>query len=429
LRDASGQWQKVTEFDWFSPDTVVPRYIGPDGTVYVEASYGDKTAVYTLSADGKRNAEPVLASKDFDLHPQFIANDRKLLGLRFTVDAEVTQWLDADMAALQDQIDRLLPATGNRLQLPKHGDSPWVLVEAFADNQPTTTYAYERVAKRLVKLGNTHPGIDRSQLGRTDFVHIRARDGLDIPTYLTLPPGENKKNLPMVVLVHGGPWSRGTSWHFDPEVQFLASRGYAVLQAEFRGGTGFGSRHFKAGHRQWGRAMQDDLADATRWAIAQGHADAKRICIAGASYGGYATLMGLINDPELFRCGVEWVGVTDIGLMFSVDWSDVTEEWKKYGQVKLIGDPVTDAAALAAVSPLQNAARLKQPLLMAYGEFDARVPLIHGEKFRDAVKAHNPQVEWVVYEKEGHGWSRPETRIDFWGRVEKFLARHIGTPP
>jgi dipeptidyl aminopeptidase/acylaminoacyl peptidase len=175
--------------------------------------------------------------------------------------------------------------------------------------------------------------------------------------------------------------------------------------------------------------MQDDLADATRWAIAQGHADAKRICIAGASYGGYATLMGLINDPELFRCGVEWVGVTDIGLMFSVDWSDITEEWKKYGQVKLIGDPVTDAAALAAVSPLQNAARLKQPLLMAYGEFDARVPLIHGEKFRDAVKAHNPQVEWVVYDKEGHGWSRPETRIDFWGRVEKFLARHIGTPP
>jgi dipeptidyl aminopeptidase/acylaminoacyl peptidase len=352
-----------------------------------------------------------------------------LLGLRFTVDAEVTQWLDADMAALQDQVDRLLPATGNRLQVPKHGDSPWILVEAFADRQPTTTYAYQRVTRRLVQLGNTHPGLSRSQLGTTDLVHIPARDGLDIPTYLTLPPGENKKNLPLVVLVHGGPWLRGASWHFDPQVQFLASRGYAVLQAEFRGGTGFGRRHFTAGFKQWGRAMQDDLADATRWAVAQGHADARRICIAGASYGGYATLMGLINDPDLYRCGVEWVGVTDIGLMFSVDWSDVTEEWKKYGQLRLIGDPKADAEALAAVSPLQNAARLKQPLLMAYGEFDARVPLIHGEKFRDAVKAHNPQVEWVVYEKEGHGWSKPETRIDFWGRVEKFLARHIGTPP
>jgi dipeptidyl aminopeptidase/acylaminoacyl peptidase len=139
--------------------------------------------------------------------------------------------------------------------------------------------------------------------------------------------------------------------------------------------------------------------------------------------------MGLVNDPDLFRCAVNWVGVTDIDLMYSVNWSDITDEFKLYGMLRMIGDQTADAAQLKATSPLQQAARIKQPVLMAYGEWDQRVPQIHGEKMRDALKAHNPQVEWVVYEKEGHGWSKVETRLDFWSRVERFLARNLAPQP
>jgi len=429
LRDPAGDWKKVAEFQSLAGDAMAPRFVGPDGSLYVEAGQGDQTAVFTLdAASGKLSAAPVAASKGFSLHPEFVADDKKLLGLRYTIDAEITQWLDDGMKALQATFDAMLPATGNRISVPMRGDSPWVLVQAFADVQPTVSYIYNRQTRKLIRLGVSLPAIDPKQMGQTDFVRFKARDGLMIPAYLTLPPGEAKKNLPLVVLVHGGPWVRGASWHFDPEVQFLASRGYAVLQPEFRGSTGYGRKLFEAGFKQWGRAMQDDVADGARWAIAQGFADAKRICIAGASYGGYATLMGLVNDPELFRCGINWVGVTDPLMMFSVSWSDITDESKKYGYAKLIGDPAADAAMLKAVSPIENASKIKQPLLLAYGAWDTRVPIVHGEKFRDAIKPHNPNVEWVVYDNEGHGWAKPETRVDFWNRVEKFLARNLAAP-
>ena len=429
-RGPNGAWTPLAAYDTFSPNWLRPRYVAPDGRLYVEAPLGDKAAVFTLDpATGQRSATPVAASKDFDLHPSFIANDKRLLGLRYTIDAEVTQWLDADMKSAQTGVDALLPASANRISAPVRGDSPFLLVEAFADVQPTVTYLYHQETRKLTRLGTSHPRIDPAQGGQTDFVRYKARDGLEIPAYLTLPPGGAKNNLPLVVLVHGGPWVRGADWNFNPEVQFLASRGYAVLQPEFRGSTGYGRKHFDAGIKQWGLAMQNDLADGARWAIAQGHADPKRICIAGASYGGYATLMGLVNDADLFRCGVSWVGVTDPQLLFNVSWSDITNESKKYGMSRLLGDPVADAALLRSVSPLEQATRIKQPLLLAYGAWDVRVPLIHGVKLRDALKPHNPKVEWVVYKDEGHGWARPENRIDFWTRVEKFLARELAPAP
>ena len=249
-----------------------------------------------------------------------------------------------------------------------------------------------------------------------------------IPALLTLPPGGGK-NLPLVVLVHGGPYVRGSTWGWDSDSQFLASRGYAVLEPAFRGTTGFGQAHFKAGWKQWGLAMQDDIADGARWAIAQGIADPKRICIAGASYGGYATLMGLVRDPDLYQCGINWLGVTDIELMYTGSWrlaSDLGKQWKKHGMPLLVGDRVKDAAQLKASSPIEQAARIQRPLLMAYGGADRRVPIYHGTKFRDAVTRTNKQVEWIEYDEEAHGWSLPKNRVDFWGRVEKFLDRHIG---
>jgi dipeptidyl aminopeptidase/acylaminoacyl peptidase len=268
-------------------------------------------------------------------------------------------------------------------------------------------------------------------MGPRELYYYPARDGLRIPVWVTLPPGGAQKNLPAVMLVHGGPYVRGGSWQWNPEAEFLASRGYAVIEPEFRGSTGYGRHHFEAGLKQWGLKMQDDIADGARWAIAQGYADPQRICIAGGSYGGYATLMGLLNDPGLYRCGIDWAGVTDINLMYHPGWfysSDLPEGWKQYGMPELIGDPVKDAAQLQATSPLQQAARITQPLLLTYGGDDVRVPLSHGLKFRDAVQVHNQQVEWIEYPEEGHGWSLPKNRIDFWGRVERFLDQHIGKP-
>jgi dipeptidyl aminopeptidase/acylaminoacyl peptidase len=223
---------------------------------------------------------------------------------------------------------------------------------------------------------------------------------------------------------------RGGQWGWHPQAQFLASRGYAVLEPEYRGSTGYGFRHYRAGWKQWGRAMQDDIADGATWAIAEGIVDPRRICIAGASYGGYAALMGLINDPALYKCGINWVGVTDIKLLATGHWSftsDMSDTYKQYGMPELVGDLVADAAQLTATSPLAQAARIKQPLLLAYGAADRRVPLYHGTQFYEAVKRTNADVEWVVYADEGHGWTVPKNRIDFWSRVEKFLDKNIGS--
>jgi dipeptidyl aminopeptidase/acylaminoacyl peptidase len=425
-REPAGTWKTLSDFDALDGDGWEPLFLAPDDTLYVSQGHGDKTAIYKLDlATGQVQDKPFIASKDFDLHPEFLVRNDKLIGVRYTVDAEVTQWLDDDAKVVQAVIDKSMPATANRLSFPLRGDSPFVLVQATSDAQPTITLVFNTATRKLTRLGTSQPGIDAKRMGTTDFVHYPARDGRSIPAYITLPPGGAKTNLPMVVLVHGGPFVRGAQWRWNAEVQFLASRGYAVLQPEFRGSTGYGHQHFKAGWKQWGQAMQTDLADAARWAIAQGLADPKRIALAGASYGGYATLMGLAQEPGLFKVGINWVGVTDLNLMYDTHWSDATNEWKKYGMPRLVGDQKADAAMLKANSPLENAARIQQPLLMAYGKWDVRVPIVHGEKFRDAIRPHNPQVEWVVYPEEGHGWHKLETNIDFWGRVERFLARHL----
>jgi len=425
-RDAAGVWKSLEKTEVFGRRGFEPLALGPDGTLYGLADLGDKAALFTFDpATGQRADKPLLAVAGFDVRPELLFTHDKLLGVRTVVDAEVTQWLDPQMQALQEWADKRLPDTVNRLSVPYRAETPWVLLETFSDRQPAVSYALNSETRQLINLGQERSAIRPAQMGTMDFVRFKARDGLEIPAYLTVPAGEIKKNLPLVVLVHGGPYVRGATWGWNAEVQFLASRGHAVLQPEFRGSTGFGDKHFRAGWKQWGLGMQNDVADAVRWAIAQGIADPQRVCIAGASYGGYAALMGLVNDPELYRCAINWVGVTDIQMMFDVGWSDISDTWKAYGMPLLVGDPQADAAQFKATSPLQQAARIQRPLLMAYGAWDVRVPVVHGERLRDALKAHNKDVEWVVYPSEGHGWQDVKTQVDFWARVEKFLARHL----
>ena len=423
------QWRTLSEFNVYTGESDFQvRHVGADGQLYVTAQHGaDKLAMWLIKpTSGEWSAKPLVQSPQFDVDAQVLAREDRVLGLRFTIDAEVTQWLDPDMAALQAQIDKVLPRTVNRLSLPWTGDAPWVLIEAFADIQPSLYFLFNRQTRKFTRLGAQRPDIVAKEMSAMEMVRFKARDGLEIPAWLSLPKGaEKQKNLPMVVLVHGGPFVPAPSWRWDAEVQFLNARGYAVLQPQFRGTRGFGAAHFRAGWRQWGKAMQTDLADAARWAIAQGYADPKRIAIAGASYGGYATLMGLLREPNLFRCGVAWVGVTDLDMLYSVNWSDMSDSWKLHGMPAMVGDRVKDGADLKENSPLTHAAKIRQPMLLAYGAADRRVPLVHGEAFRKAVGSGDAPVEWVVYDNEGHGWRAPANQIDFWNRTARFLDKNL----
>lgn len=265
-------------------------------------------------------------------------------------------------------------------------------------------------------------------MGSQDIVKYRARDGLEIPAWLTLPAKGGKK-LPLVVRVHGGPYLRGNVWGWDAGGQFIASRGYAVLEPEFRGSAGFGFKLFSAGMKQWGLKMQDDIADSVKWAVDKGIADPDRVCIMGGSYGGYATLMGLVNDPGLYRCGIAYAAVTDIPLLYDSGMavlSGLPDDYKEYGVPVLVGDLGKDAAQFVATSPLKQAARIKRPLLLAHGSDDHRVPVPHFRKMRSALESAKADAEFVEYAGEGHGWSTLKTRLDFWSRVEKFLDKHIG---
>lgn len=428
----TGKWRHLASWDNFKNirDEIKPLGFSPDGSLYVIANAGaDLATLRTLDlTSGAVSKEPLVATPGYDFAGELVVGN-KLLGLRFTTDAVSDWWFDGRMKTLQAAIDKALPRTINLISVAPRGDAPWVLVEAYSDLQPSHFLVYDTRSGQLDPVGSAYPKIAPDGMGRQAVIHYQARDGLDIPGLLTLPPGGARKNLPMVVLVHGGPWVRGRSWGWNPESQFLATRGYAVLEIEFRGSTGFGAHHFEAGLKQWGLAMQNDIADGTRWAIVQGIADPQRICIAGASYGGYAALMGLVNDPDLYKCAIDWLGVTDIKLMYTGTWfskSDLSEAYLRYGMPVLVGDPDKDAAQLAATSPIQQAARIRQPALLAYGGEDKRVPLHHGKRFYSAVTDSNEHVEWVEYSEEGHGWRLPENRIDFWRRVERFLDKWIG---
>jgi dipeptidyl aminopeptidase/acylaminoacyl peptidase len=219
---------------------------------------------------------------------------------------------------------------------------------------------------------------------------------------------------------------RGRHWAWNAEAQFLASRGYVVIEPEFRGSAGYGVDHFKSGWKQWGTAMQDDVADAALWAVARGLVDPKRICIAGGSYGGYAALMGPIRNPEVYRCAVAYAAVTDPRLLYDKSWaSDIQRQTREYTLPQLMGDLVTDADLLKSATPVERASELRVPVFLAFGRNDRRVPLEHGIRMRSALQAAGREPGWVVYDDEAHGWFKPENRIDFWQRTEQFLARHL----
>ena len=427
FRDGSG-WNEVAQFDPEGADALNARlYV--DNRFYVTARPGgDTRALYLFDLQNKKlAADPVIVAAGFDIDGGAIVDDKALLGYRFPTDAQATVWFDPVMKAVQEEVDRLLPATVNNISRGRSSQTPYVLIDAWAAQQQHQFSIYNRETKQRVMLAAPNQVLQAPLMAEMSMPRYRARDGLEMPIFVTVPQGTgDKKKLPTVVLVPSQPWSREASWAWDPEVQFLASRGYVVLQPQARGVQGFGARHASAGNAQWGLAMQDDLADAVRWAVAQGYTDPARVCIAGTGYGGYAAMMGLVKDPDVFQCGISWSGITDIGAMFNSGWDHFIRGDQKRNLARLLGDPRRDAERFRQTSPLANAARIKRPVLLAYGTTDKAVPYADGKKFYEAVKAGNPAVEWLSYTPAVEDWTTQKNRIDLWRHIEQFLGQHIG---
>jgi acetyl esterase/lipase len=430
---APGQtkWQQLAEFDYLKPP-FTPQFVDDTGNLYVTTTEGQESTTALKKFDfarGQPQNDFVVRTPGFDFDGSLVSETvgGRALGVRATTDAEATVWFDKRLAELQKEADKRLPGRVNQLTC-RRCDKPdmVVLVKSWSDRDPGQYWIYRADEARWRMVGRLRKDVEPRRMAATEFARIRARDGLDLPVWVTFPNGPKTVPRPAVVLVHGGPWVRGTRWQWNPYSQFLASRGYVVIEPEFRGGEGFGDEHFRAGWRQWGRAMQDDVADALQWAVKQGWVDSKRVCIAGASYGGYATLMGLVRHADLYRCGVAWVAVTDPRLMFKWHWgNDISEEARKYGYPALIGDPTQNADGWDAITPVAQAANIKAPLLLAFGGKDWRVPLEHGTRMREALRAAGRDPEWVLYDDEGHGWLKVENRVDFARRIERFLAQHL----
>jgi dipeptidyl aminopeptidase/acylaminoacyl peptidase len=328
---------------------------------------------------------------------------------------------------VQAAIDRALPDTVNALSWSEGRER--FLITAGSDVLPGSFFMYDAKAGKLEWLADRRPWIDPMKMSSMTAVRYKARDGLEIPAYLTVPKSSSGKNLPMVVMIHGGPWVAGDAWYWHPEVQFLASRGYAVLQPNYRGTTRYGWKHFSSSFKQWGLTMQDDITDGVRWAIEQGVADPNRVCIYGGSYGGYATMMGLAKTPELYKCGINYVGVTDLDLFVNAMWSDFAySEFLSYGMKDMFGDWSRDREQLLSTSPVELASRIKAPVLMAYGASDTRVVPEHGTRMRAALERLGHKPEWMMVEGEGHGFRDMKNQVMFYGAMEKFLERNIGAP-
>jgi dipeptidyl aminopeptidase/acylaminoacyl peptidase len=381
--------------------------------------------------------QPLLTAPGFDFQGHLIRDPDggPLLGVRATADAETTAWFEPTLAAVQKAIDTRLPDRVNRLVCRncRRADRI-VLVISYADRHPGELWLWRGEPDKPSawrRIGVKRPAIDPNRMATVDLMRFKARDGREIPLWVTLPAEPSAAGpAPAVLLAHGGPWMRGGQWQWDPLAQFIASRGYVVLMPEFRGSMGYGDAHFRAGFKQWGRAMQDDLADAVAWAVARKLVDPARVCIGGGSYGGYAALMGLVKQADVFRCGAAFAAVTEPFWLLREGSPDIrSNQVSAYTMPQMLGDSMADRDLLREASPLQHAARIRGPLLLGWGEEDRRVPPEHSQRMSAALKNAGIAHEAVSYEGEGHSWLKTATWVDFAGRLEKLLARELrGTP-
>jgi dipeptidyl aminopeptidase/acylaminoacyl peptidase len=410
--------------------------VGPDEILDMQDFNADGTAVVLKSSIGRdtaalveknlsTGAEKVLASSsevdagDVVIHPK----TRVVQAVSFAPGRASWTALDptvkADFEGIAKLVDGDFTVVSRTL-----ADDAW-LVAFDSDRGPVTYWRWDRAAKRGTFLLSQRPKLQGLALAAMKPVVIKSRDGMSLNSYLTLPVGVPAKNLPMVLFVHGGPWGRDT-WGYDSYAQWFANRGYAVLQVNYRASTGYGKKFLNAGNRQWSLKMHDDLIDAVNWAAKEGIADPKKVAIFGGSYGGYATLAGLTVTPGVFACGVDIVGPSNLKTLIAA----IPPYWKPERatmdvRIGNVDDP-KDADLIRNASPLFKADRIKKPLLIGQGANDPRVNVKESEQIVDAIEKNKGNVTYVLYPDEGHGFARPENRIDFNARSEKFLAGCLG---
>lgn len=405
-------------FECFTPD---------NKNVYAQTNIGrDKTALVVMDPSTCEEKEVLYINDTYDLNGSWYSTaQQKLLGVSYTGHTGTTRhFFDKPTEEMFKRMENHLPGYEVGISGSNKAEDKYI-VYAGGDRTMGTYYLYDVAADTMTKLADLAPWIKENEMAEMLPIEYTSRDGERIEGYLTLPVGqtmESAKNLPVVVNPHGGPWARD-SWGFNPEAQFLANRGYAVLQMNFRGSTGFGRRFTEIAYGKWGQTMQDDITDGVNFLIEKGIADPSKIAIYGGSYGGYATLQGIVKDPDLYACAVDYVGVSNL---FSF-MQTIPPYWKPMLDMmyEMVGNPEKDVEMLRTNSPALNADRIKTPLLVVQGANDPRVNINESNQMVDALRARGVQVDYMVKDNEGHGFHNEENRFDFYRAMEAFLGKHL----
>ncbi|MBR1672697.1 MAG: S9 family peptidase [Fretibacterium sp.] len=406
-------------------ETFVPLIFAYDNRLlYVESNLSrDKTAVYTFDPEANKTLDLVFEHPEVDVGSILHSKKRKVItGVTYVTDRGHYHFFDGDRAELQRTLESFFP--GHEVAVTDMDDDERrVIVRVYGDRTRGAYYLYDRKDNSLSKLADLSPWLKEEQMAPMEPITFKSRDGLTLHGYLTLPLGVASRDLPLVIIPHGGPSARDV-WGFDSEAQFLANRGAAVLQVNFRGSTGYGKAFWQAGFKQWGRGMQDDVTDGVEWAVAQGVADRKRLAIYGGSYGGYSALAGATFTPDLYACAVSYVGPSNIFTLLE----SIPPYWEPFREMEYeeIGDPEKDRELLTAVSPVFHAEQIQIPLFVAQGANDPRVNKAESDQIVEAVRKAGKDVVYMVKDNEGHGFHNEENRFDFYREMEAFFRKHLG---
>lgn len=382
----------------------------------------DKAAIVLFNLEKGIETEVLFTNEEVDLESLSFSRKRKVLtSYSFTDWKRHITFLDPVAEEIYSEVGKIILDDEVVLTSQNKNETRF-LVRSISDRSLGAYYMYDVVTKQLQHLADVSDWLKKEELAEMKPIAYLTEDGFIIHGYLTLPKNSEAINLPVVVNPHGGPWVRD-SWGFNPEVQFLANRGYAVFQMNYRGSTGYGKKFWEASFKQWGRKMQDDITDGVKFLIAEGIADEKRIAIYGGSYGGYATLAGLTFTPDLYACGIDYVGVSNLFTFLKT----IPPYWKPYLEMmnEMIGNPETEKDLLHSASPVFYTDRIKVPLLVAQGANDPRVNINESNQIVDALRKNGVEVEYIVKDNEGHGFHNEENRFEFYKAMEIFLQKHL----